>query len=204
MRFLCLLLPFLIGCSRVEASTTDLPTLTVEMQADSARVIATWRRPCDAKGCADAYTVRFEAGSLSRTRRITVLADTFFVTRPAVGDSTLVSVVVTSLRRGIAGATRTATATIRNPDAPPPAVDSLRTDTLSALAAERDSFPTIAVRDSLGRTDFKGYPVNVPILLCAMERNRYTGAVRMLGGESVDADGECAQALRSYAAERSG
>ena len=209
MRFLCLLLPFLIGCGRVEASTTDLPTLTVEMQADSARVIATWRRPCDARGCADGYRVQWTAGPVSRLRNTAALADTLFVVRPAIGDTLVATVAVTSLRRGITGATRTATAVVRNPDAPPPAVDSLRTDTLTVEGALLDSFPVVAVRDTLGRSA-SDLPLYGALRLCAIARNRYTGLVTILIPASMTEDDEareaerCERARASYSVERAG
>jgi hypothetical protein len=209
MKLLCLLLPFLFACGHADASSTNTPTLTVEFQSDSARVIARWSRPCDAKGCADSYRVQWTARDVSRLRNTAALADTLWVPRPAIGDSLVATVAVTSVRRGITGATRTATATVRNPDAAPPAVDSLRTDTLSALAAELDSFPTLVVRDSLGR---KGAALAVgdSVLLCAMSRNRYTGEVVTFvsadapAGEEYKIDRACEHARQSYAEERDG
>lgn len=209
MKFLCLLLPFLVGCARADASTTDLPTLTVEMQADSARVIATWRRPCDSRGCADGYRVQWTARDISRLRNTAALADTLWVPRPAIGDSLVATVAVTSVRRGITGATRTATATVRNPDAAPPAVDSLRTDTLTYEGALLDSFPVVAVRDSLGRSSGE-LPLFGVRRLCALARNRYTGDVKILVPDTLTADAEareadrCERARLSYASERAG
>lgn len=209
MKWLCVLLPFLVSCGRADASTTDLPTLSVTLQADSARVIATWKRPCDSKGCADAYSVRWSAREVVRTRTLSVLADTFFVARPAVGDSTLVSVVVTSQRRGIAGTARTATTIVRNPDAPPPAVDELRTDTLSALAAELDSFPVIVARDTLGRSEGTLRPSEGTVL-CGLARNRYTGDVRLFIPADAPPDADaylarvCEKARLGYLFERGG
>lgn len=211
MRFLCLLVPFLIGCGSADASTTDRPTLTVELQADSARVIATWRSPCDAKGCADAYRVQWSAGSVSRTRTTGALADTLHVARPALGDSLVATVFVTSIRRGRDGATRTATATMRNPDAPPPAVDSLRADTLPSLAqlAFEDSFPTKVIRDELGRS--RGVLIDGTVSrLCPLARNRYTGEVVLLVDQSYDdatrtrVENRCEDARLLFQAERDG
>jgi hypothetical protein len=181
MRFLCAILAFaLAACGRADAATTDLPTLTVDyVQADSARVIARWARPCDAKGCADAYRVQWTAGAAPRLRTTVALADTLFVARPAVGDTLVATAAVTSVRRGIAGTTRTATTVIRNPDAPPPAVDSLRADTLTlAERAELDTFPVIVVRDTLGRSSGT-FAVGEGTVLCGLARNRYTGEVRL-------------------------
>lgn len=213
MRFLCALLAFaLAACGRADARETNRPTLSVEyFQQDSARVIARWSRPCDGKGCADGYRVQWTAGAVSRLRNVAGLVDTLRLARPAIGDSIVATVAVTSLRRGLSGPTRSAVAVVRNPDAPPPPVDSLRTDTLSVYeAALLDSFPTFVVRDSLGRTGYNGYRVGDTILLCAMSRNRYTGEVRSLvagdapvGAEELT-DEICAHARAVYAAERSG
>ncbi|MCO4101065.1 MAG: hypothetical protein HEQ38_17060 [Gemmatimonas sp.] len=209
MKLLCLLLPFLFACGHADASTTDLPTLTVEMQADSARVIAAWKRPCDAKGCADSYRVQWTVRDAARLRNTAALADTLWVPRPAIGDTLVTTVAVTSVRRGIVGATRTATAVVRNPDAPPPAVDSLRTDTLTYEGALLDSFPVVAIRDTLGRSSGE-LPLFGTTPLCALARNRYTGAVTIMVLEPItDADEareaeRCERARLSYASERAG
>lgn len=213
MKLLCLFLALfaVAACGRADAATTDLPMLTVDfVQADSARVIAKWARPCDAKGCADAYRVQWSAGALTRARTITVVADTYFVARPAVGDSLLVSVVVTSIRRGIVGSTRTSTTVVRNPDAPPPAVDSLRTDTLTlAERAELDSFPVIAVRDTLGRSSGTFAPGDGTVL-CGLARNRYTGDVRLYVPADAPPEADaflervCERARMAFVFERAG
>lgn len=218
MRLLCLILSaFLVSaCGRADASTTSLPTLTVEyVQADSARVIARWARPCDAKGCADSYRVQWTAGAISRLRSTPALADTIFVTRPAIGDSLVATVAVTAIRRGLTGATRTATAAVRNPDAPPPAVDSLRTDTLRTWSADDylvDTFPVWVVRDTLGQMLPSTWVMTAPSLrrTCVLGRSRYTGEVRtFVPAEATDAeieaiDAQCTTARASYAAERDG
>jgi hypothetical protein len=145
MRFLCGLLSIfaLAACGRADAKTTDRPSLTVEyIQQDSARVIARWARPCDSKGCADSYRVQWTAGVTTRTVIKTVPIDTLRLLRPAIGDSLSVNVSVTSIRRTITGAARSAVALLRNPDAPPPPVDSLRTDTLT-FAERADSLRTV-------------------------------------------------------------
>lgn len=211
MRVLCAVFAFaLAACGRVSATETNQPTLTVEyLQQDSARVIARWSRPCDAKGCADSYRVQWTAGSVARLRSTSALADTLFVTRPAVGDSLIATVAVTSMRRGLVGATRTAAAIVRNPDAPPPAVDSLRADTLAALAAELDSFPVIVPRDTLGR-NAGTLTVGESTLLCGLARNRYTGEVRIFVPADAPADADayfaqvCERARVAYASERAG
>ncbi len=216
MRFLCALLAFaLTACGRADARETNTPSLTVEyMQGDSARVIARWSRPCDAKGCADSYEVAWwrGAGTFAPIRTLTRTTDTLRLARPAIGDSAIVEVIVTSVRRKLAGQTRSARVVVRNPDAPPPPVDSLRADTTDAAyeAAMLDSFPEIVIRDSLGRTGYNGYRVGDTIVLCAMSRNRYTGEVRSLiqadapPGADEETDEACAHARALYAAERSG
>ncbi|GAB1345026.1 hypothetical protein [Gemmatimonas sp.] len=217
MKFLCVLFAFaLASCGRADAATTDLPTLTVDfVQADSARVIARWSRPCDAKGCADAYRVGWKPGATTVNRDTKALADTLFVARPAVGDSAVVQVAVTSLRRGIVGATRTATAVVRNPDAPPPAVDSLRADTLTYEAALLDSFPVDVIRTTLGQK-VPQWPA--PLLmsplsdfhLCYLSRNRYTGEVRTLVPSEAPPEADeaiaarCEVARQLFVAERDG
>jgi hypothetical protein len=58
-------------------------------------------------------------------------ADTFFIARPAINDSALVTVAVVAMRRGIASRdTVRANVWVKNPDAAPPGVDSLKVDTL--------------------------------------------------------------------------
>jgi hypothetical protein len=71
-----------------------------------------------------------------------LLVDTLRLLRPAIGDSLTVAVSVTSLRRGIGGPERLTSVVVRNPDAPPPPVDSLRTDTLT-FAERADSLRTV-------------------------------------------------------------
>lgn len=217
MRFLCAILAFaLAACGRADAATIDLPTLTVDyLQADSARVIARWARPCDAKGCADAYRVQWTAGAAPRLRTTVALADTLFVARPAVGDTIVATAAVTSVRRGIAGTTRTATTVIRNPDAPPPAVDSLRADTLTYEAALLDSFPVDVIRTTLGqKVPLWPAPLlmspSIDFHLCYLSRNRYTGEVRILVPSEAPPEADeaiatrCEVARQLFAAERDG
>lgn len=211
MRFLCVLIPFLLAaCGQAGARETNMPSLTVEyVQADTARVIARWSRPCDSKGCADSYRVQW--GASAAVKLLTRTADTAYFPRPAIGDTAVVTVAVTSVRRNIVGATRTATAVLRNPDAPPPAVDSLRADTLTAYeAALLDTFPAIAIRDSMGRRENHAVKVGESFILCALSRNRYTGeAVVMLSDESSPEDQDrtaeaCEHARAMFEAERDG
>ena len=211
MKFLCAVLAFaLAACGRADASTTDLPTLAVTYgPADSAQIIATWKRPCDAKGCADSYRVQWTAGAISRLRNTSALVDTIVVARPAIGDSLTATVAVTALRRNLVGVTRTASAVVRNPDAPPPPVDDLRADTLSVLAAEIDSFPVIVARDTLGRSESTLSP-GADTVLCGLARNRYTGEVRIFIPADAPPDADaylervCAKARMAYVVERAG
>lgn len=183
MKFLCAILAFaLASCGRADARETNQPTLSVEyFQQDSARVIARWSRPCDAKGCADSYEVAWwrGAGTFAPIRTLTSTTDTLRLARPAIGDSAIVEVIVTSVRRKFAGQTRSARVVVRNPDAPPPPVDSLRADTLTlAERAELDTFPVIVVRDTLGRSSGT-FAIGEGTVLCGLARNRYTGEVRL-------------------------
>lgn len=180
------------------------------MQSDSAHIVATWKRPCDAKGCADAFRVQWTANAVPRQRNTSALADTLVVARPSIGDSLFVAIAVTSMRRGLVGATRTANTVVRNPDAPPPPVENLQADTLlQAFAAERDSFPVMVARDTLGRSS-GAYEVGTEALVCALARNRYTGEVRILVPADAPAEADtvlarvCERARQSYAAERAG
>lgn len=212
MRILCAMLALVLtACNRADASTNNLVSLSVTyVQADSARIVATWKRPCDVRGCADLYRVQWSLGAALRIRNTSVLADTVLVARPAIGDSLIVSVSVNALRRGMSGVERTATTVIRNPDAPPPPVEELKADTLiSPIAAETDSFPVIVARDTLGRSSGT-YAVGNEFGVCALSRNRYTGEVRILvpADAPVEADTllarVCERARQSYAAERAG
>lgn len=100
-------------------------------QQDSARVIAKWAPGRDAKGQTDSYAVRWASGSTQRNVTKAVTADTFKIRRPAINDSALVTVAVTGIRRGVPSASAvTAQVWVKNPDAPPPPVDSLKVDTM--------------------------------------------------------------------------
>lgn len=127
------------SCRRADAAPSDgRPSLAIEyFQVDSARVIAKWSRPCDGKGCADAFDVRWTAGVQLRQVKTLATTDTFKLQRPAIGDSLLATVTVASVRRGNTGPTRTASSYVRNPDAAPPPVDSLKVDT--SVVARIDS-----------------------------------------------------------------
>jgi hypothetical protein len=141
------------SCRSAEAAD-GTPGLRVEyFQADSARVIARWAKSCDTKGCADSYRVAWTAGTVSRNVTTSALADTFRVTRPAFGDSLLASVGVSAVRRGSSSVARTASVYVRNPDAAPPAVDSLRVDTTRAALVDSSRMDFYAVSGaSLGNS----------------------------------------------------
>lgn len=212
MRWLCAVLPFAMGgCQPVGARETNIPTMKVEYaQGDSAAVIARWTRACDAKGCADRYAVSWRVGGVTGVmREITRLADTAMVARPAFGDSLVVTIAVTPIRRGLSGAVRMASAVVRNPDTPPPPVDSLRADTLDVLAAELDSFPVISVRDTLGHSSGTFAPGEGTVL-CGLSRNRYTGEIRLfIPADAPEGADEylamvCERARQSFQWERGG
>lgn len=207
------------GCSKAKAEGADAavaaPTVTVEYlqapRADSARVIARWARPCDPKGCADGFRVQWTAGATALLRNTAALADTLMLARPPVGDSIVATVAVTAVRRGLPSSTRSTMTVVRNPDLPPPPVDSLRTDTLSYEAALRDTFPVDVVRDSLGQKVVALYlRVGESPTLCTLSRSRYTGEVRiMLPSEAPpEADAylaaHCEVARQLFAFERDG
>lgn len=136
------------SCVSANAATVESkPVFTVEWpQVDSARVIAKWTPACDARGCPDAYQVRWAAINATRSVTKTVTVDSFMIKRPAFGDSLMVTTSVNSVRRGVIGSVRTASMWLRNPDAPPPPVDSLKVDTLPSHV---DSI-RLAVRSASG------------------------------------------------------
>jgi hypothetical protein len=186
------------------------PVIRVEYQGDSALFIARWNRPCDSRGCAESYVTRWAVGDVARPQRTrTIAIDSLWTARPAPGRSLTVNLSLQSIRRGLLSSTRTASRTISTADAPPPPVDSLVIDTLAAQAAELDSFPTIAIRDTLGRREAT-LRVGESTVLCALSRNRYTGVVYILvpadAPASADAylDTVCERARQSFAGERSG
>lgn len=188
------------------------PTLAVEVVSDSARIIARWTKACDSKGCADSYRVQWAVNGVTVTRATTALADTFFMALPPVGTAQPVTVTVAAVRRDLVGPARSATIPVQNVDAPPPPVDSLRIDTLAYEAAQRDTFPTEVLRDSLGQQvaalDLR---LGEAHTLCKLARSRYDATdVRIIVPEDATTAEEefivtmCATARRVYAGERSG
>lgn len=202
------------GLFSVGAAATNGPALRVGQQGDSVRVIAQWKLGCDTKGCPDsarvAWTVR---GAPVKLRHLTRAVDTLWFPAPAWGDSALVQVAIAGVRRNAVGTVRTATATVRRIDAPPPPPDSVRVDTLAlreALedVAEADSFPLIVVRaaDGSGAELREG----APRTLCALGRNRYTGVITIFAEVAVPDSAltrlatDCEGAAARYATERGG
>jgi hypothetical protein len=203
------------GCRRADAaSANNAPSLVAVQVGDSVRVIARWSNPCDARGCSDSVRVQWSRnGAALAVRHSRQNADTLFAALPAWGDSATVGVAVAGVRRGLVGASRAASLVVRRADLAPPLVDSLRVDTLAIaadleLAASRDSFPLIEIREAADA----GMPfvVGAPRQLCALARNRYTGAVAILTEYDItDAElarigDACAAVARQYATERAG
>jgi len=162
----------LVSCRVADAAPPDTPQLSVEYyQADSARVIARWNKPCDGKGCAEGYDVRWTVGAVvGAVKRTLALADTTRTKRPTYGDSTLATVSVTTIRRSLNGQARTASIYIRNPDSPPPPVDTLKVDTIPrADSTQLVAFSpagvalagawTVAEHDSILLVQRKWFPV---------------------------------------------
>jgi hypothetical protein len=152
------------------------PGLDVTMQPEGARVIARWSAVCDWRGCPDSFRVTWTRGTVEQpARTVPGRADTATIALPPFGDSVRVVVSVVALRRGQASAAKTATTWLRTPDAAPPAVDSLAIDTVALrVAALEDTFPRLAIRDSLGRRAVTVAPGAV-IQWCGLAFNRYTG-----------------------------
>lgn len=204
-----------LGAGYLYAANPTSPTLRPVQVGDSVRVVATWRNPCDARGCADSTRVTWRAGTaLPLTRTLARTADTLWVAAPAWGDSLRVAIEVATIRRRLASDVRTASVIVRRLDAPPPPVDSLKVDTLALLRelaaiAVRDSFPIVVTRDTLGRREGP-LAIGATLELCAIGRNRYTGVVAVLTDLTWPADvsnaveRRCERARAAYAAERSG
>lgn len=129
------------SCAKAGAADapSGAPALAVTQVGDTLRVIAAWRPACDARGCPDSTRVTWTVRGAARPARHTRgTSDTLWLPAPAWGDSAVVLVGVTALRRGLPSPTRSATTVLRRQDSPPPAVDSLKVDTLRH-AARADS-----------------------------------------------------------------
>lgn len=140
-------IPFI---SRAVFAADAVIGLNVEyFQQDSARVIARWAPGRDAKGQTDSYIVRWSSGAVQRNVTKATTADTFKVKRPAFGDSALVSVAVTGIRRGVPSSPVSASVWVRNPDAAPPPIDSLKVDTTDvySLRIEWTNARGVAIAD---------------------------------------------------------
>jgi hypothetical protein len=204
------------SAASLAASQREGPTVTATQARDSVRVVASWGRGCDLRGCPDSIAVTWSVGGIAQAPRITrARTDTLWLTAPAWGSSVTVTVTVTTYRRGLASAPASATTTVRRTDAPPPAVDSLRVDTLALRielerVAEADSFPVIVVRRAVDYSTESRMVVGDSTQLCAIGRNRYTGRIALfVEWEVSDAElqrieSACAEASDAYAAERSG
>lgn len=204
-----------LGAGYLYAANPTSPTLRPLQVGDSVRVVATWRNPCDARGCADSTRVTWRAGTAAPlTRTLARTTDTLWIKAPAWGDSVRVAIEVSTIRRRLVSDLRTASVIVRRLDAPPPPVDSLRVDTLElrrqlAAIALRDSFPSVAIRDTLGGRS-GSIPVGGSLDLCVIGRNRYTGVVAVLVDDAVPEDvasrieRQCERARALVASERSG
>lgn len=150
------------SCARANAADADeaaglIDIATQRIAPDSVRVIASWKPACDAKGCADSYATRWtNGGAPARAVTVTGTADTARLSLPKVGDSTQVTVSITSQRRGKVGATRSVSLYIVNADAAPPPVDSLKADTGATSWA--DSVRTL-IANPVTRTAYVGEPL---------------------------------------------
>lgn len=178
-------------------------------QTDSVRVIARWSRPCDLRGCADSYRVMWTVGGVAMPTRLrTATVDTVRPPMPNYGDSLAVEVAVASVRRGLISPSRSIGTVIRRPDISPPPVDSLRVDTLAAVAYA-DTF-TWTLRDTNG---YKQGVTRLPgshMQWCTIAKNKYTGVFNVVVGRDWnidtrnDIERRCERARAAVAAEASG
>lgn len=199
-----------VAAAPSDVQTPDAPTLELSpVSGDSVRIVARWRIPCDLRGCADSSRVTWTVGARVVSRSTPGAADSLTVAAPLWGDSVRVTVAVAAVRRGLVSPAARSTFVVRGSDAAPPVPDSLRVDTLGVWAALRDSFPVVAIRDTLGHTAGT-VAVGDTLALCALARHRYTGQVLILvpgdptpTEEAAVAD-RCERARQFYASERSG
>ena len=107
------------------------PRVIVSQQQDTMAVRATWRTPCDMRGCADSARVTWRIGGQPAIVRTTTRTeDTQRFRAPAYGDSINVTVSIEAIRRNQIGAARSVSQWVKRLDAPPPPVDSVRVDTV--------------------------------------------------------------------------
>jgi hypothetical protein len=132
---------------------------------DTVFVPVRWKASCDVLGCAESYRVTWTvqqppAGAPISNRDAVVVAertvagpaDTGRVASPDFGRVLNVCVNIVAVRRGLLSETARACRTVETPDAPPPAVDSIRWDSLKVQT-------TASIKDSLGAvvSYFGGY-----------------------------------------------
>jgi len=211
---LAVLLVVLSACANANASPSadQRPVFRVEaVQTDSLRIIGTWSRSCDVRGCADAYAVRWAAINFTRATTKSGTVDSVVVKRPAYGDSLLVTLSVNAMRRTLSGPARSAALWLRTTDAAPPVVDSVAVDTLAMYdAAQRDSFPDFEVRTADGLAAMSLSMTAPTQRLCVLSRNRYTGSVVVFAPYHITAakadsiETACEHARQLFAAERDG
>ena len=139
-------------------------SFSVRPPGDTLAVPVRWSAACDVLGCPDQYRITWAidygalpnsdgvvAPSATRVLRDTVLtrtADTVRVAMPNIAQPATVCVYVVAVRRGLASDVRSACRTIETPDAAPPAVDSIKWDSLGVL----DTYS--ALKDSLNPGTF--------------------------------------------------
>lgn len=207
------LLGLAVSCVAVVAASTPAgaPTLSYTQQGDSVRVIARWKPVCDARGCADStrltWTVRGVARPVKHSR---AAADTLWMPAPAWGDSAAVGVAVASVRRGLVSPARSAQTVVRRLDVAPPAPDSLRVDTLAALAF-LDSYPEFPRIRTVSGARMATVAPGGALQFCTLTgRNRFTGAVHIVLPPDADVDTRhaleraCEPARVAVATERAG
>lgn len=174
------------SCNKASANEAPAGFVVETYKEDSLRVIGRWAKSCDTRGCADAYNTRWTVGTFTKASTKAATADTVFVAKPAFGDSLMASLSVAAVRRNVISATRTASTWLRNPDAAPPPVDSLKVDTLAvAEAAFLDSFPEWVARLS---TQSQTMQVYEQPQVCNMRRNRFTGEAVLFAPMELQGD----------------
>jgi len=126
---------------------------------DTIALPVRWSPACDVLGCAEAYRVTWSrlvprpnnGTPVKMVFRDTTIArafDTARVVTPAIGQVETVCIDIVAVRRGLLSEARSACRTVETPDAPPPAVDSIKWDSLGVL----DTYS--ALKDSLNPGTF--------------------------------------------------
>lgn len=122
-----------------------------EFVGDSVRVIGRWVPGKDSRGATDAYKVVWTAPNRpTRTVTLALPIDTFVVLRPAPDSTLTVKLAVVGVRRGKESLdTLRGQIAVQNPDAAPPAPDSLKIDTTRvAVEDNADSIRIVAVTNN--------------------------------------------------------